>query len=56
MLPRPASHAFARIRQGRKILVSGVLFSILGLGGALLSLLVLPVLRLLPGGHAGPAG
>jgi len=52
MLPRPASHAFARIRQGRKILVSGVLFSILGLGGALLSLLVLPVLRLLPGGRA----
>ena len=53
MPPRRASNLFARIRQGWKILVSGVLFSFLGLGGAALSLLVLPVLRLLPGGRAG---
>jgi 1-acyl-sn-glycerol-3-phosphate acyltransferase len=41
----------ARIRQGLKILVSGILFLLLGLGGAVLSFLVLPVLRLLPGGR-----
>jgi 1-acyl-sn-glycerol-3-phosphate acyltransferase len=44
---------FARINQGRKILVSGLLFSILGLGGAALSVLVVPVLGLLPGGREG---
>jgi len=42
-----------RLRQGRKILVSGLLFSLLALGGALLSLLLLPLLRLLPGGREG---
>lgn len=42
-----------KAHQGRKILVSGALFSLLGLGGAVLSLLALPVLRLLPGGPEG---
>lgn len=38
------------LRRLGKILVSGVLFSLLGLGGILLSLMVLPVLASLPGG------
>ena len=44
---------FGRINQGRKILVSGALFSTLGLGGAALSILVMPLLALLPGGREG---
>jgi len=39
-----------RIRQAGKILVSGFLFSVLGVGGILLSLLVVPFLKLAPGG------
>jgi 1-acyl-sn-glycerol-3-phosphate acyltransferase len=48
-----ASKMIARLGQGWKILVSGALFSLLGLGGVAASLLVLPVLRLLPGGREG---
>jgi len=43
--------ASGRLRQVGKILVSGFLFSTLGIGGILLSLLVIPFLRLVPGGH-----
>jgi len=39
-----------RVRRVGKILVSGALFSILGIGGVLVSLLVVPTMRLLPGG------
>ncbi len=39
-----------RIRLAGKILVSGVLFSILGIGGMLLSVLIIPFLKLAPGG------
>lgn len=39
-----------RIRQGWKILVSGVLFSILGIGGVLVSVLLIPFMKLIPGG------
>lgn len=49
----PSRNAFARINQARKILVSGLLFSALGIGGIVLTLLVLPLLRLLPGGREG---
>jgi len=42
-----------RLRQAGKVLLSGVLFTLLGLGGLGLSLLVVPVLGLLPGGRAG---
>ncbi|MDR3669388.1 MAG: lysophospholipid acyltransferase family protein [Holophaga sp.] len=49
----PFRNLFARLHQGRKILVSGLLFALLGLGGAVLSFLVVPVLRLLPGGREG---
>lgn len=38
-----------RVRQGAKIMVSGVLFSFLGIGGVLLSVLVIPFLKLVPG-------
>ncbi len=51
----PPSHGVGmssldRIRQGGKILVSGILFSMLGVGGVLVSLLVIPFLRLARGG------
>jgi len=39
-----------RIRQGGKILASGALFSVLGIGGMLVSVLVIPFMRLAPGG------
>jgi 1-acyl-sn-glycerol-3-phosphate acyltransferase len=41
--------ASGRVRQGAKILVSGVLFSMLGIGGMLVSALVIPLLKLAPG-------
>lgn len=39
----------ARIKQAAKILVSGILFSFLGIGGLLFSLLIVPLLKLAPG-------
>jgi 1-acyl-sn-glycerol-3-phosphate acyltransferase len=51
--PNTSQKMFGRLGQGRKILVSGLLFSLLGLGGVALSILVLPVLGLLPGGRDG---
>ena len=39
-----------RVRQGGKILVSGFLFSMLGIGGVLVSLLLIPLMKLIPGG------
>lgn len=42
--------ANGRIRQGGKILVSGFLFSVLGIGGMLVSILVIPFMKLAPGG------
>lgn len=40
-----------RLRQGGKILASGAMFSILGLGGMLVSVLVIPFMKLGPGGR-----
>jgi len=37
------------VRQGAKILVSGVLFSILGIGGMLVSVIAIPLMKLAPG-------
>jgi 1-acyl-sn-glycerol-3-phosphate acyltransferase len=54
MPPGPVCQkVLGRINQGRKILVSGLLFGLLGLGGVALSVLILPVLRLAPGGREG---
>jgi len=39
-----------RIRQSGKILVSGILFSMLGVGGVLVSVLFIPLMKLWPGG------
>lgn len=41
--------ASGRIKQGAKILVSGALFTILGVGGMLVSVLVIPFMKLVPG-------
>jgi 1-acyl-sn-glycerol-3-phosphate acyltransferase len=51
--PVPRKPALARIRQGLKILASGMLFTCLGVGGAFFTFLVLPALKLMPGGRAG---
>jgi 1-acyl-sn-glycerol-3-phosphate acyltransferase len=45
----------ARLRQAGKILVSGLLFTLLAVGGLALTVLALPVLRCLPGGREGRA-
>lgn len=43
---------WSRVKQAGKILTSGALFLGLGLGGLSCTILLLPLLRLLPGGHA----
>jgi 1-acyl-sn-glycerol-3-phosphate acyltransferase len=52
-MPPPRIRQHAPFRRAWKLLVSGTLFGLLGLGGLAGSWLVLPVLRLLPGGRAG---
>ena len=47
-----AGTGMARIKQAGRILASGALFLLLGLGGLLFSALFLPLLRRLPGGPA----
>ena len=39
-----------RVKQAGKIVVSGILFSLLGIGGVLVSVLVIPFMKLAPGG------